>query len=291
MDAGNAASARCLAAFARRMHDIHPRLGVIASRLQDTPQPQRTSNRSLIIGANEGSTGTRTITAVLRSQGYTVSHGPEHPAVARLLGWTCVRGWWDGPTPRLRGKEAHDAWLGWRPCRRETESQAFERCSSRPPPLHSEAFESVDVALDTPINSVWYDLWLGHPHARVLWMHRPALSWVLRRCPNFRTPSSNGTATRTQCQASVPMPRSCNVAMGELSLAQNVAAYESHATLVGCLVPPTRLLNISLFENRSTEQLWDDLCAAPWMRCRGPRHAQLWSWAALQANASLYAAG
>ena len=66
--------------------------------------------------------------------------------------------------------------------------------------------------------------------------------------------------------------------MDDLSLEQNIAAYEAKAALVACLVPPARLHNITVFDNSTTsDQLWDSLCAVDWISCNKPRTTTPWS--------------
>ena len=174
---------RCEAVYAHTMHTIDKRLGLVAERLIRTP-PLLISwlNRTkpLIIGANEGSTGSRAVATALAALRLRVAHGPVDDT-AWLLGWTCTRGPW--VAARLPA---------WRSCENQTVAQNWERCTAQPPPFedHAAAFRSVDAVMDTPFGSTWYDLWRAFPTANVLWTHRAASS-----CGRRSAASTCGRAT------------------------------------------------------------------------------------------------
>lgn len=206
---------RCVAAYADGLDAVQAGLGD-AMRAHGL-QPSKTSARRIVLGAGSGKTATRSLYSALVKLGLKGWHyrqsNTRRPANI-----------WEEPLIKLLGRQAgpYNATAAAR-CHAELQAYDFTGIP-----------EDVEFILDTPTAELFIDLFLAFPEARFLLTTRPAMEWAFKR-------------QRFRGIELAPIQEPCGQHVEDFSTKSLAQLEELKNRLVTCVVPPERLLTISVF--------------------------------------------
>eukprot|EP00931_Biecheleriopsis_adriatica_P105843 TRINITY_DN8036_c0_g1_i1.p1 TRINITY_DN8036_c0_g1~~TRINITY_DN8036_c0_g1_i1.p1 ORF type:complete len:358 (-),score=21.11 TRINITY_DN8036_c0_g1_i1:134-1108(-) len=205
----------CVSDYASKLDSLMPGLG---DNIRSHPlQKKVTSNRSLILGAGPGTTGTRSLNTALKLIGLKSHHCDDFKEVVYAF-----RGQgWKSPTNETLTKEEVGA------CLKTVRNYDYTK--------HLQ--ESIDAELDTPVAENFLNMFLSFPNSKVILTKRPGLEWVKSR------KSHNGPLW--------PMQEPCGlmlVGRPHNATDSDLASLLSlHNEFIRCLVPANRLMEINLW--------------------------------------------
>jgi len=187
-------------------------------------RPVRTSARSLIIGAGEGSAGSRSLIQ-------WIANATFRP--------TTVGHWLRTYPPQSTAGPAYRRAVRAIAALRPQDHASFDYTVFD----HATA---VGAILDTPVPQFFPYIFQSYPNARVILAVRNASDWVRRRREVHKV-----RAVRPFAVLDKPLLTAAgrwNPSRLRPDAIGDVLAYEAHNLLVRCLVPPAQLLEINLFE-------------------------------------------
>ena len=261
----------CVAEYARQLTEMGSTLGGHSgvallkqgSILRDSWEARRqngrlnASSRVVLIGAGFGSTGTDVVAATLQAHGLRSWRATEiYPTDSSLA--SAERSLLARHAPGFFRQPITRAWVeatcrGSGRCTPESRGSKVEACHRVLNSLSYKLPDQVDAYLDRPSAEAFLDFWWAHPNARALLTTRDATEWARYRHEHY------------QGQVELPMDRPCGLYTGDLSPALRARLYDHFLTLVKCIVPPARLVELPVCSAvlDAADRVVDARCRAP----------------------------
>jgi len=169
------------------------------------------SDRSIILGAGQGTTATHSLAEGLLQLGRRTAHWLTAPP--SYCPWMCNV-----------SQFVYD------------EDQGSCRKKYRDFDYTSFPGDDIDAALDSPIPEVFIDVFLSFPNAKWILTTRPSFEWAQRRVAN-------------QVKAMLPVQEPCGQFVDlDVNMTKLAGLMDLHNELVRCLVPPEKLLEIDVWQ-------------------------------------------
>jgi len=223
----------CVEAYADGLDQVYPQMGTL---IRTHPlRASVVSARAMIFNAGMGGTGTRSISLALNLLNFTGCHFTSdwgYNLIYNVLGMDSA---WNisSTVPRVQ-----------RTSNNMTVPQALACTNTlRSMDLTAGLASDIEYLADTPVPMLFIDLYLAFPNAKWLLSTRSAHEWAPRE--RMR---GNWSGVLP------PVQEPCGSTVGDFSDDANAKFLELQEQLVRCMVPSTRLFEISLMRKTASEK-------------------------------------
>jgi len=196
-----------------------------------------TAELAPVLGGGYGTTGTRSVAEFTRSLGLKTHHWDPREFPARF--WRhLIQASFAFPEKavpcRFKGLTEDDEFpMNSTQAEKNTCAEKLNEFD------FSAASDSYEVILDSPIAEYFLDFYAVSPHSKVILTVRPGSDWVVSR--------------QEHAGSQFPIQSPCGSTLQNANVTVAAQALEAHDTLVRCIVPEGKLLEINLFNGTEVD--------------------------------------